>query len=78
MTKYFYTLLALCLVLASCNEKKENATDKVAESEASVKDLPWQKIEPTEIEGNAVKMFADDWFELAAGQEGDMNLMTIA
>ena len=78
MRKYFYTLLALCLVLASCNEKKENATDKVAESEASVKDLPWQKIEPTEIEGNAVKMFADDWFELAAGQEGDMNLMTIA
>lgn len=78
MRKYFYTLLALCLVLASCNEKKGNATDKVAESEASVKNLPWQKIEPTEIEGNAVKMFADDWFELAAGQEGDMNLMTIA
>lgn len=78
MKKYIYILVAMSIALASCSQKKENAASDNTQAETSVKDKPWQEITPLDIEGNPVKMFADDWFELAAGKEGDMNLMTIA
>ena len=75
-----YTLLgALVLVTTSCNRnEKSTAEPKLEQTAESLKSAPWQEITPREIEGNAVTLFADEWFELAAGHEGDMNLMTIA
>lgn len=78
MKKIIFTALTMSLLLASCSTKQENTTTEEAKSEASVRDLPWQEITARDIEGNPVRMFADEWFELAAGHEGDMNLMTIA
>lgn len=68
---------AMCLALTSCTTKNESGTTEVKER-ITVKDLSWQKIEPREIDGNPIRLFEDEWFELAAGKEGDMNLMTIA
>ena len=68
----------MCLMLASCTSKPDKSATLEVQAEASVQDLPWQEITPRDIEGNPIRMFADDWFELAAGTEGDMNLMTIA
>lgn len=68
----------MSLVLVSCSQKNENSANSNTQEDSSVKDKPWEEITPRDIEGNPVKMFADDWFELAAGKEGDMNLMTIA
>lgn len=76
--KYIFTAFAMSLLLASCATKQENTTSEETQTVASVKELPWQEITPRDIEGNPVRMFADEWFELAAGKEGDMNLMTIA
>lgn len=76
----FIFILAMILAMASCSQKNESgqAAEDAVKCEASVKELPWQEITPRDIEGNPVRMFADEWFELAAGKEGDMNLMTIA
>lgn len=72
-------LLSTCM-LASCGQQsnQEVVTPEVEETAESMRQKSWQEITPREIEGNPVKLFADDWFELAAGKEGDMNLMTIA
>lgn len=78
MKKYIYAALSMSLMLASCTPKQDSPATEKVQIEASVKELPWQEITPRDIEGNPVRMFADDWFELAAGNEGDMNLMTIA
>lgn len=78
MKKYIFTLLTLSLLLASCGQKKES-TDPVKEETAeTMREKEWQEITPRDIEGNPVRLFADEWFELAAGKEGNMNLMTIA
>lgn len=69
---------ALAVLLAGCSTKSEEKAVSTEETAESVKDKAWQEITPREIEGNPVKMFGDEWFELAAGKEGDMNLMTIA
>ena len=42
------------------------------------KAMTWQEIAPTEIETNAVKFIDKDWLVVSAGNEGDMNLMTIS
>lgn len=68
----------MSLFFASCSTKNDNTMTEETKDEVSVKELPWQEITARDIEGNPVKMFADEWFELAAGKEGDMNLMTIA
>lgn len=72
----------LVVLLTACGGAEQNpeAQKEAApvETVESMRAKPWQQIAPREIEGNAVKLFADDWFALAAGQEGDMNLMTIA
>lgn len=78
MKKYIYAALSMSLMSASCTPKQDSTATEEVQTEASVKELPWQEITPRDIEGNPVRMFADDWFELAAGNEGDMNLMTIA
>lgn len=69
---------ALAVLLAGCSTKSEEKAVSAEETAESVKNKAWQEITPREIEGNPVKMFGDEWFELAAGKEGDMNLMTIA
>lgn len=70
-------LLSLLTVSCSSDQSSQpNVTDATATE--SVRDKAWQEITPRDIEGNPVRMFADEWFELAAGHEGDMNLMTIA
>lgn len=70
---------ALALMLASCNTNNEQpAAEADTTLSDSVHDKAWQEITPRDIEGNPYRMFADEWFELAAGKEGDMNLMTIA
>ena len=72
----------LAVLLSACGGTEQNTdAQKEAASVETVESMrakPWKQITPREIEGNAVKLFADDWFALAAGQEGDMNLMTIA
>ena len=78
MKKYIFTAFVMSLLLASCNTKQENTAPEEVKNEASVKESAWQEITARDIEGNPVRMFADEWFELAAGKEGDMNLMTIA
>lgn len=78
MKTFIYTALAMILFLASCTTKQENPVTEEVKCETSVKELPWQSITARDIVGNPVRMFADEWFELAAGKEGDMNLMTIA
>lgn len=55
-----------------CTDKKKEATAE------SLRATPWQEIAPEEIDLNAVKMADQDWLELSAGKEGDMNLMTIS
>lgn len=70
---------AIALLLSSCSSNNASQDENAANaSTESVRDKAWQEITPRDIEGNPVKMFADEWFELAAGKEGDMNLMTIA
>ena len=78
MKKTIFTILSMSLLMASCTTKQEQNVPEEVKCEASVKELPWQEITARDIEGNPVRMFADEWFELAAGKEGDMNLMTIA
>jgi len=68
--KKIITILAAALALAGCGNSPEQAE--------SVKDKPWQEIAPDQIELNPVQMVADDWMEVSAGKEGNMNLMTIA
>lgn len=75
--KFTLMLLATCM-LASCGQQSGSETSVVEETAESMRQKNWKEISPREIEGNPVKLFADDWFELAAGKEGDMNLMTIA
>lgn len=42
-------------------------------------DADWEEIDPREIQVNPVKLFADDWMILSAGQrDSTMNMMTIA
>ena len=71
--------LAISVLLTACGVSDNNGSaDSSTETAESLRAKPWQSITPRDIEGNMVKMFGDDWFELAAGHEGDMNLMTIA
>ena len=81
MKKAFIILVTAMLLSTSCSNNQKPSTDSeqtVTETAETLRQKPWQQITPREIEGNPVEMFADDWFELAAGKEGDMNLMTIA
>lgn len=77
--KYLPILLSVC-IMSSCSQahSPETSTTSIEETPESVSQKCWQEISPREIEGNPITLFADDWFELAAGHEGDMNLMTIA
>lgn len=77
--KKLLSLCALALLLASCNGNNEQKTDNMQNTTTeNLREKDWQEIKAKDIEGNPVRMFADEWFELAAGKEGDMNLMTIA
>lgn len=78
MKYYIFPVMAMSMMLAACNSQQDTNSTEETKNETSVKELPWKEITPRDIEGNPVKMFADEWFELAAGKEGDMNLMTIA
>lgn len=77
--KKLLSLCALAILLASCNGNNEQKTDNMQNTTTeNLREKDWQEIKAKDIEGNPVRMFADEWFELAAGKEGDMNLMTIA
>ena len=78
MMKKTLLMSALALMLASCNTNQEQKQETAATTTESLCEKPWQEITARDIEGNPVRIFADEWFELAAGKEGDMNLMTIA
>jgi len=80
MEKLLSSILAGLLLLTSCTKQslQESSEQATIETAETMRAKSWQQITPRDIEGNAVRMFADDWFELAAGKEGDMNLMTIA
>ena len=67
-------LLFSMVVMVSCGDgTKENKAD-----EQSTVTSDWVEVKPQEIDVNAVKMFADDWMVLSAGNEQEMNMMTIA
>ena len=61
--KRIVTLLVAAMAIMSC----ENNPKKV-----------WQEIDPSEIALNPVQMIDKDWLALSAGEEGNMNLMTIS
>ena len=61
--KQIVTLLVTAFVIMSC----ANDTKKA-----------WQEIAPDEIELNPIQMIDEDWLEVSAGKEGNMNLMTIS
>ena len=83
MTKLFSTLVGVlagvcctsCGGSATPSETPSAAPEETAES---MRAKTWQKIAPKEIEGNTFRLFGDEWFALASGHEGDMNMMTIA
>lgn len=69
MKKTVTILLALFTIM-SCGNRPEQAE--------SLKEKAWQEIAPAEIELNPIKMIDEDWLEVSAGKEGNMNLMTIS
>lgn len=73
MKKLLLPILSL-LLLTACGNK---TNDNEAKSQSTVS-AEWQAIKPQEIDVNAVKMYADDWMILSAGNESNMNMMTIA
>lgn len=79
MRKTLIILAASILSLSSCNNNAGSASQEATvETAESMRAKEWQQITPKDIEGNFIRMVGDEWFELAAGKEGDMNLMTIA
>lgn len=73
------SLLFIGLMVVSCGQRQESeAASQEVETAETLRQKTRQEITPRQIEGNPISLFADDWFELAAGKDGDMNLMTIA
>ena len=62
------------LLLTACGNK---ANESETEAKTSNSDQ-WQEIKPQNIDVNAVKLFANDWMLLSAGNDTSMNMMTIA
>lgn len=63
---YFFMLL----VTVACGNKSVEPQTEVSEE--------WTEIDPREIDVNPVKLYADDWMILSAGNDTAMNMMTIA
>jgi len=74
------TLTIALLSLTSCGSSNNEgaASGNTVETAESMRTKEWKPISPKEIEGNFIQMVSDEWFELAAGKENDINLMTIA
>ena len=62
--------LLFALIAMSCTNPPKKAEN--------IQEKPWQEIAPTEINLNPVRMIDQDWLEVSAGKEGNMNLMTIS
>ena len=62
------------LLLTACGNK---ANESETEAKTTNSDQ-WQEIKPQNIDVNAVKLFANDWMLLSAGNDTSMNMMTIA
>lgn len=80
MKKTLALLVALLTLTTACTQQQSTPTN-TEEPEATAqtqRQKSWTSITPKQIEGNFIQMVGDEWFELAAGHEGDMNLMTIA
>lgn len=84
MKKILFTLASVLLLATACQQNTETQSKETevmenqTETAESMRAKQWQKIEPRDIEGNVFRMFHEEWFEVAAGKPGDMNLMTIA
>ena len=63
-------LIITLMAMLSCGNTTKNTEN--------IQDKPWQEIAPTDIELNPVQMIDQDWLEVSAGKEGNMNLMTIS
>lgn len=61
----------MLLLMVACGNKNSETKSALSSSE-------WSEITPREIEVNPVKMYADDWMILSAGNDSSMNMMTIA
>lgn len=78
MRKTYYAMaLAMLTATASCNGN-ESASTVSEETAETLRGKTWEKISPKDIETNVIRLVSDEWLELAAGKEGDMNLMTIS
>lgn len=69
MKKIVFLVLTI-VALASCTQKQVEMQNNDQSQ--------WHKIDPTELNESATKIFADDWMVLSAGNDSSMNLMTIA
>lgn len=69
--KHLMTIMAAVLLLAGCATKNEESTMENTKKE-------WKKIDPKQLDVNAVKMYDDDWMVVSAGNAESMNLMTIS
>ena len=70
-----------CACLSSCGGSADQSQPQSSEPEETAESMrakPWHKIAPKDIEGNTFRLFEEEWFALASGHEGDMNMMTIA
>lgn len=75
--RYYAMALAMLTATASCNSN-ESASTAAEETAETLRGKTWEKISPKDIETNVIRLVSDEWLELAAGKEGDMNLMTIS
>lgn len=67
------------MMFSSCSSKDNaESVSQNVETAATLRQKDWREIAPRDIKGNVVSLFADDWFEVAAGSKDSLNLMTIA
>ena len=62
--KKIITILLAVICIMSCGNNPQQAQN-----------LKWQKIAPADIELNPLQMIDQDWLEVSAGKEGNMNLI---
>ncbi|MCL2693015.1 MAG: flavin reductase family protein [Rikenellaceae bacterium] len=72
-------MVALSALMAACGNKSRTGEPAAMESPDSVETIRWNgytKIEPTQIDRNAVALFSEDWALITAGDEKSFNTMT--
>ena len=74
MSKKWFAAVALFLL---CGLSAAPLHAQNGKAEAAMKAEGWKRIDPKNIVDNPIVKFRDEWAVLAAGEEGDMNAMTI-